>query len=189
MNRGKKGILSDAELNTEDLMEEMQDETVEEKKGKNAKHKETNAKEEKVLKAEEEAMEVKYLRLMADFQNYKRRVEKEKSDIYAFANEKIVLELLDVIDNFERAISHQCEEGNPISEGMNMIYKQLKAVLEKSGLKEIDALGQDFDPNLHNAVLMEESEEYEPGKVTMVMKKGYFLNKKVIRHTMVKVAK
>lgn len=139
-------------------------------------------------KVEEEAAELKYLRLMADFQNYKKRVEKEKSDIYAFANEKIVLELLDVIDNFERALNHQGEEESIIFEGMNKIYKQLKGVLEKSGLEEIEAMGMDFDPNLHNAVMTEASTEYEHGKVTDVLQKGYVLNKKVIRHTMVKVA-
>ncbi len=182
MNRGKKSFNSDDKLNLEDMMEDIQKETTEEKK-------EAIEKEVEAQKIEEEAMAVKYLRLMADFQNYKRRVEKEKSDIYAFANEKIVIELLDVIDNFERALAHQGEEGSVISDGMNMIYKQLKAALEKSGLQEIDALGQEFDPNLHNAVMMEESDEYEPGKVTLVMQKGYFLNKKVIRHTMVRVAK
>jgi molecular chaperone GrpE len=192
MNKGKRGAPLEDELILEDMKEDLEEseETTEAKadKFKKAKHKEVKEKEE-VQTAEEEAVAIKYLRLMADFQNYKRRVEKEKSDIYAFANEKIVLELLDVIDNFERALAHQGEEGNVISDGMNMIYKQLKTVLEKSGLQEIDALGQEFDPNLHNAVMMEESEEYEPGKVTLVMQKGYFLNKKVLRHTMVRVAK
>src|SRR5665647_579979 len=197
MNKGKRGDPLDDVLNLKDMKEDMKEkvkepEETEEAKAerfKKAKHKEDKQKEEEAQKAEEEAVGIKYLRLMADFQNYKRRIEKEKSDIYAFANEKIVLELLDVIDNFERALSHQGDEDNVISEGMNMIYKQLKAVLEKSGLQEIEALGQEFDPNLHNAVMMEDSEEYEPGKVTLVMQKGYFLNKKVIRHTMVRVAK
>src|SRR5665648_1279390 len=204
-NKGKRGDPLDDVLNLKDTKDDMKEkmkdnmkekvkepEETEEAKTdrfKKAKLKEVKQKEEEALKAEEEAVGIKYLRLMADFQNYKRRVEKEKSDIYAFANEKIVLELLDVIDNFERALSHQGEEENVISEGMNMIYKQLKAVLEKSGLQEIEALGQEFDPNLHNAVMMEDSEEYEPGKVTLVMQKGYILNKKVIRHTMVRVAK
>jgi len=136
----------------------------------------------------EEPADVKYLRLMADFQNYKRRVEKEKAAIYAYANEKIVSELLDVIDNFERALSHQGDEGSTVLEGMNKIYKQLRGVLEKTGLQEIEALGMDFDPNFHNAVMTEASEEYKHGKVSDVMQKGYILNNKVIRHTMVKVA-
>lgn len=137
--------------------------------------------------AEDEALNTKYLRLMADFQNYKRRTEKEKSDIYAFANEKIVSELLNVIDNFERALDAG-SDGDSFVEGMNLIFKQLQGVLEKAGVVEIEALGQDFDPNFHHAVLMEDSAEYESGKVTAVLQKGYLLNNKVIRPTMVKVA-
>ena len=136
---------------------------------------------------EEEALNAKYLRLMADFQNYRRRTEKEKNDIYAFANEKIVSELLNVIDNFERALA-AATEGDSFAEGIKLIFKQLQGVLEKSGVAEIEALGQDFDPNFHNAVMMEDSAEYESGKVTEVMQKGYLLNNRVIRPSMVKVA-
>ena len=137
--------------------------------------------------AEDEALNTKYLRLMADFQNYKRRTEKEKGDIYAFANEKIVSELLNVIDNFERALDAG-SDGDSFVEGMNLIFKQLQGVLEKAGVVEIEALGQDFDPNFHHAVLTEDSAEYESGKVTAVLQKGYLLNNKVIRPSMVKVA-
>ena len=136
--------------------------------------------------ADEEAMDAKYLRLMADFQNYKRRAEKEKSEIYAYANEKLAVQLLDVIDNFERALQHETADENYI-EGMKMIFKQLTGVLEKAGLEEINALGEDFDPNFHNAVMTEDNADYESGKVTEVMQKGYLLNKKVIRPSMVKV--
>ena len=146
-----------------------------------------NDGEKKESSAEEEALNVKYMRLMADFQNFKRRTEKEKSDIYAFANEKIVSELLNVIDNFERALLHGAA-GDSFAEGMNMIFKQLQGVLEKAGVKEIEALGLDFDPNFHNAVMTEDSTEYESGKVTEVLQKGYTLNSKVIRPSMVKVA-
>ena len=145
------------------------------------------AEEKKEATAEEEALNVKYMRLMADFQNFKRRTEKEKSDIYAFANEKIISELLNVIDNFERALLHGAA-GDSFAEGMNMIFKQLQGVLEKAGVKEIEALGLDFDPNFHNAVMTEDSTEYESGKVTEVLQKGYTLNSKVIRPSMVKVA-
>ena len=137
--------------------------------------------------ADDEALNTKYLRLMADFQNYKRRTEKEKGDIYAFANEKIVSELLNVIDNFERALDAG-SDGDSFVEGMNLIFKQLQGVLEKAGVVEIEALGKDFDPNFHHAVLTEDSTEYESGKVTAVLQKGYLLNNKVIRPTMVKVA-
>ena len=137
--------------------------------------------------ADDEALNTKYLRLMADFQNYKRRTEKEKGDIYAFANEKIVSELLNVIDNFERALDAG-SDGDSFVEGMNLIFKQLQGVLEKAGVVQIEALGQDFDPNFHHAVLTEDSTEYESGKVTGVLQKGYILNNRVIRPAMVKVA-
>lgn len=149
--------------------------------------KEAEKKEAKEAeKASEEDADTRYLRLMADFQNYKKRVEKEKSDLYSYANEKIVTGLLDVLDNFERALAQE-EIGDGFKEGMEMIFKQLSGELEKSGLAEIAALGEDFDPNFHNAVMTEETEEYESGKVSGVMQKGYTLNGKVIRPSMVKV--
>lgn len=146
--------------------------------------KEEDAKAENT--EEDEALNTKYLRLMADFQNYKRRAEKEKGDIYAYANEKIVVELLDVLDNFERALQHEAADES-FAEGMRMIFKQLTDVLEKSGLEEIKAQGEEFDPNFHNAVMTEDNPDYESGKVTAVLQKGYLLNKKVIRPSMVKV--
>ena len=147
---------------------------------------EPDGKETPEKAGEDEAMNAKYMRLMADFQNYRRRTEKEKSDIYAYANEKIVTQLLEVLDNFERALQHECEDKAYV-EGMEMIFKQLSDVLEKSGLEEIKALGEDFDPNFHNAVMTEDNADYESGKVTGVMQKGYKLNNKVIRPSMVKV--
>ena len=137
-------------------------------------------------KGKEEDNDLRYLRLMADFQNYKKRVEKEKKDLYSYANEKLMNELLAVLDNFERALDH--DTGDGFKEGIEMIFKQLQDVLEKSGLAEIPALGEEFDPNVHSAVMTEETEEYESGKVSGVMQKGYTLNGKVIRPTMVKVA-
>ena len=148
---------------------------------------ETKAGSEEKIEAEDEALNTKYLRLMADFQNFRRRTEKEKSDIYAFANEKIVKELLDVIDNFERALAAG-NDGDKFLEGMEMILKQLQAVLERAGVTEIECLGLDFDPNFHNAVMTEDSTEYESGKVTEVLQKGYVLNGRVLRPSMVKVA-
>ena len=137
-------------------------------------------------KEPEEDGDTRYLRLMADFQNYKKRVEKEKTDLYSYANEKLITEMLDVIDNFERALEHD-DGDDGFKEGMEMIFKQLSDVLEKAGLAEIPALGEEFDPNFHNAVMTEETEEYESGKVSGVMQKGYTLNGKVIRPSMVKV--
>lgn len=136
--------------------------------------------------ASDEDADSKYLRLMADFQNYKKRVEKEKTDLYSYANEKIMTEILEVLDNFERALGQE-NTGDGFKEGMEMIFKQLSDVLEKSGLAGIPALGEDFDPNFHNAVMTEETEEYESGKVSGVLQKGYTLNGRVIRPSMVKV--
>ncbi len=138
-------------------------------------------------KSSEEDGDTRYLRLMADFQNYKKRVEKEKTDLYSYANEKLISEMLEVIDNFERALQQE-GGGDGFKEGMEMIFKQFSGVLEKAGLAEIPALGEEFDPNFHNAVMKEETEEYESGKVSGVMQKGYTLNGKVIRPSMVKVA-
>ena len=136
---------------------------------------------------EQECESERYMRLMADFQNYKRRSEKERSDIYSFANEKIVSELLAVADNFERALA-SVDKNESFVKGMEMIFNQLIGVMTKAGVEEIKALGEDFDPNFHNAVMAEESSEYESGKVTEVLQKGYILNGKVIRPSMVKVA-
>ncbi len=165
-----------------EIPEEEQKET-EEKTEDEAKD-EAEAEEKK--SEEDEALNTKYLRLMADFQNYKRRTEKEKGDIYSYANEKLVSQLLEVVDNFERALKHESADDG-YAEGMEMIFKQLTGVLEKAGLEEINALGEDFDPNFHNAVMTEDNDDYDSGKVTEVMQKGYTLNSKVIRPSMVKV--
>jgi len=132
----------------------------------------------------------RYMRLMAEFQNYKKRVAKEKSDIREYATEKLIVELLPVLDNFERALASSAEDDPAAyAKGMEMIFTQMKTELQKSGLKELDVLGEEFDPKLHNAVMTEEHEEIESGKVSKVLQKGYALNDKVIRPAMVAVAK
>ena len=138
---------------------------------------------------EKEDGDAKYLRLAADFQNFRRRVEKEKSDIYAYANEKIALDIIDVMDNFERALQHseECADKQFV-EGIGKIYKQLKSVLDKNNIVEIKAEGEDFDPNFHKAVTSEENSDFESGKVIQALQKGYTLNDKVIRPSMVRVA-
>ena len=177
----------DAKKMDEVLEEEVIEETSEACEDTEAGEEAEAQAEEKETNPEDEALNERYLRLMADFQNFKRRTEKEKSDIYAFANEKIIGELLNVIDNFERAMASGNAEDN-FYKGMEMILKQLLGVIEKAGASEIKALGEDFDPNFHNAIMMEDSTEYESGKVTGVLQKGYVLNNKVIRPAMVKVA-
>lgn len=147
--------------------------------------------EDNSKKAEaEENGDAKYLRLMAEFQNYKKRVAKEKSDIHSYANEKIVTELLEVLDNFERALAtDNSTDVEGYAQGMKLIFDQLLGVLTKSGLVEMKALGEEFDPNMHNAVMTADSEEYDSNKVCSVLQKGYTLNGKVIRPSMVTVAK
>ena len=143
--------------------------------------------EKKGEQEENEDESERYMRLMAEFQNYKRRSDKERNDIYSYANEKIIGELLEVADNFERALS-SAGGNDGFIKGMEMIFDQLKSVMAKAGTEEIEALGMDFDPNFHNAVMTEDSSDYESGKITAVFQKGYMLNGKVIRPSMVKVA-
>lgn len=171
---------------TEAAQEAEAADNTEEAKTQETETEETQEEAAAEVSEEEEALNTKYMRLMADFQNYKRRVEKEKSDIYAFANEKLVSEQLAVIDNFERALLVETADKG-FAEGMALIFKQLTDVLEKAGLEEIKAAGEDFDPNFHNAVMTEDNPDFESGKVTEVLQKGYMLNKKVIRPSMVKV--
>jgi len=149
------------------------------------------ATEDNSKKAEaEENGDAKYLSLMAEFQNYKKRVAKEKSDIHSYANEKIVTELLEVLDNFERALAtDNSTDVEGYAQGMKLIFDQLLGVLTKSGLVEVKALGEEFDPNMHNAVMTADSEDYDSNKVCSVLQKGYTLNGKVIRPSMVTVAK
>lgn len=170
--------------NLEEALEEevLQDEILEENSEEDNSPEETPAEELK----EEESNDQKFLRLMADFQNYKKRVEKEKTDIYAYANEKIIGDMLNVIDNFERALA-QGSEDKAFASGMELILKQLTDALTNAGLEEIKSLGEDFDPNLHNAVLTGDDDQFESGKVTEVFQKGYTLKGKLLRAAMVKV--
>ena len=152
--------------------------------GKDAKEDDADAEKQ----AEEQESE-RYMRLMAEFQNFKRRAAKEKTDIHAFANERIVSDLLPVLDNFERALETETEDIEAYAKGMQLIFEQLKTALEKAGLKEIEALGCDFDPNVHNAVMTDNTDEYENDKISKVLQKGYKLNDKVVRPSMVAVNK
>ena len=140
-----------------------------------------------------ESGDVKYLRLAADFQNYKRRMEKERFERYSEGKKDFAMDLLPILDNFDRAVARdegqaKDDPGDAVIEGMSMILKQFQEALEKNGVYEIEALGADFDPNLHHAVVMEPSDKYESQKVSEVMLKGYRMGEKVIRPTMVKVA-
>ncbi len=125
-------------------------------------------------------------RTQADFINYKRRTEEERAKIALFANELLIVELLSVLDNFDRSLQHQDDSGKSFVEGILLIKKQILDLLEKNQVKEIPTDG-DFDPNFHYAVLQEEGEE--ANKILEVLQKGYTLGDKVIRPSMVKVSK
>ena len=129
------------------------------------------------------------IRLQADFMNFRKRVEKEKKDTISYALEEFICTLLPVIDNFEKAMDIENNMEDPFYKGVEIIYKQLENVLESNNVKKIEALGTEFDPNVHHAVFMEDSEEYDSGKVIEVIQTGYMLHDKVIRPAMVKVAK
>ncbi len=162
---------------------------------------EEEAKEEEVLEEEvqvdetdslkkkaEEATE-KFVRLQAEFQNYKKRTEKEKANLYKFANEKLILDLLPLMDNMERAIVSSEGSSEKVVDGIKMIKKSLDDFFEKNGVKYIEAVGKPFDPEFHHAVMTEESDEIESEHIIEELQKGYMLNEKVIRYSMVKVSK
>ncbi len=130
----------------------------------------------------------KYKRLQAEYSNYMRRTQQEKETIGLFANEKIISELIPVLDSMERAIDACTDKEDPMYKGIELVHKQLIDCLQKFGVEEIAALNEDFDPNLHLAVMQESVEGVEPNKVIMVLQKGYKLKNKVIRPTMVKVS-
>lgn len=169
---------------------ETEEAKADEKAGEQAESEAEAEPEEKKEEASAEEQESeRYMRLMAEFQNFKRRAAKEKSDIHAFANERLIGDLLPVMDNFERALETETEDIEGYAKGMQLIFEQMKTALEKAGLKEIEALGLDFDPNVHNAVMTDNTEEYENDKISKVLQKGYKLNDKVIRPSMVAVNK
>ena len=126
-------------------------------------------------------------RNMAEFDNFKKRIIKEKESLYSTITSDVICDLLPIIDNFEKAINAETKDES-YKNGMEMIYNQLDETLKKFGLKEIDALNQVFDPNLHEAVMHIEDKNYSEKQIVEVFRKGYKLGDKVIRHAMVKVA-
>lgn len=135
-------------------------------------------------------LEDRVKRQMAEFENFRKRTEKEKSTMFDMGARSVIEKLLPVVDNFERGLASITEEQRgPVYDGMNMIYKQLMDELDKMDVKPIEALGQPFDPNLHNAVMQVESEEFESGVVAQELQKGYTHHGSVVRHSMVSVVK
>ncbi len=156
--------------------------------------KEETAKEEKaeeeVNPLEKELADTKeqLLRITAEYANFRKRSEKEKSETFSFATAKTVGELLPVIDNLERALSNEQEDYEGLKKGVQMTYDGLMATLEKLGVTAYGESGEQFDPNFHNAVMHIEDEELETNVITDVFQKGYKINDKVVRPAMVKTA-
>lgn len=144
--------------------------------------------EEKKLRDEIDTLNDQYQRLQAEYANYRRRTQQEKETIGIFANEKILNELIPVIDSMERAIEACTDKEDTVFKGIELVYKQLKDTMAKFGVEEIEAVDADFDPNLHLAVMQESVEGVEANKVIMVLQKGYKLGNKVLRASMVKVS-
>ena len=148
-------------------------------------------KKEKANKLQEKVdeLEDRVKRQMAEFDNFRKRSEKEKSAMFETGVKSVVEKILPVVDNFERGLAALSEEEmkQPFAEGMNMVYKQLITELEKLEVKPIEAVGCEFNPELHNAVMQVESEEYESGIVAQELQKGYTYRDSVVRHSMVAV--
>lgn len=185
----------DITVEMEKTMEESTEDSVEEKAENDSKEGEKKSffkKDKKKDKKDEliEELTDKYKRTFAEFDNFRKRSEKEKSAMYEVGARDIIEKILPVVDNFERGFKAVSEEelATPFAEGMDKIYKQLIKTLEDFGVKEIEAEGNEFDPNLHNAVMHIEDEELGENVVAEVLQKGYMYRDTVVRHSMVKVA-
>ena len=189
----------------ENIMEELEEEAKEKeaaetsatKEDKNdaeanpAVEKEDKKKEKKnPLQEKIDELNDKVLRQMAEFENFRKRTDKEKSQQFELGQGNVLEKLLPVVDNFERGLAAvpEAEKDGAFADGMNKIYKQLIKQLEDLGVTPIEAVGKEFDPNLHNAVMQVESQEYESGIVAQELQKGYMFHDTVLRHSMVAVA-
>lgn len=193
--RGKQKPVNECDSNLEavqDEMEEQRDDLKEEDR-----EKQEDVKEDKVegsVNGEEGIKEYEHLLkvLQADFDNFRKRTAKEKEDIYTYANTQIVKDLLPILDNFERALGSVVKEDSSVKSfynGIEMIYNQLITLLGKNDVKEINALNEPFDPELHDGIMQVEDSEFPENTVVEVLQKGYTLKDKVIRPSMVKVSK
>ena len=145
--------------------------------------------EQEELEEKKEEQEDRVKRQMAEFDNFRKRTEKEKSQMFEIGVKSVIEKILPVVDNFERGLQTAAPEGEAAAfmEGMNMVYKQLMTELEGIGVKAIEAIGTEFNPEFHNAVMQVESEEYESGIVAQELQKGYMYHDTVVRHSMVAV--
>ena len=177
----------EAEKEACEASEEAEEEEKEDKKLQKKKAK--AEKKQDALKEQVEELEDKVKRQMAEFDNFRKRTDKEKNAMFETGAKSVIEKILPVVDNFERGLASVPEEekGTPFAEGMEMIYKQLIGELEKMDVRPIPAVGEEFDPNLHNAVMQVESDEYESGVIAQELQKGYTYRDSVVRHSMVGV--
>ena len=186
--------LEDIAVNTEEAAETSEDNAPDGKEGANEEAEEA-APEKDPRDAKIEELNDKYMRLMAEFENFRKRTDKEKEQMFETGAKSVIEKVLPVIDNFERALDmagpekESEAEADPFMDGMRKVYKQLMDELDKIGVKPIEAVGQEFNPEFHNAVMQVDSEEYDSGMVAQEMQKGYMYNDSVVRHSMVGVAK
>lgn len=176
-----------AEETAEEAADSEESENGEEKKSKSffKKEKKKDKKDQQI-----EELNDRLMRNMAEFDNYRKRTEKEKAMMFELGAKDIIEKMLPVIDNFERGLASISEEekGGAFAKGVEAIYKQMLQTLEAVGVKQIEAVGQEFDPNFHNAVMHMEDEEYGENIVVEEFQKGYMYKDTVVRHSMVKVA-
>ena len=178
------GKEADEESKAEDAGDN-KDEASDDKGGKK-KHSKKNKKDPRDEKIEE--LEDRVKRQMAEFENFRKRTDKEKSQMFDMGAKAVIEKILPVIDNFERGLESVPEGADEaFSNGMKMIYKQMTEELDKLGVKAIEAVGKEFDPNIHNAVMQVESEEYESGIVAQELQKGYMYRDTLVRPSMVSV--
>jgi molecular chaperone GrpE len=144
------------------------------------------------LAAERDELKDRLLRVMAETENYKKRTEREKSEQLKRANEGLLKDLLPVLDNLERALEHAIEDAGPgeaMAKGLELTYQELWKVLERHGVERVEALGQPFDPEVHEAMMQQEDPDHEPGTVIGEMQRGYLLAGRLLRPAMVVVSK
>lgn len=177
---------ADGELQEDSGEEDREEENASsnEKKGLFKKKEKKNKQEEKI-----EELNDRVQRQMAEFDNFRKRTEKEKAQMFEVGAKSIIEKILPVVDNFERGLSAVPEESknDPFVEGMDKIYKQLMTELENLEVKPIEAVGAEFNPEYHNAVMQVESDEFESGVVAQELQKGYMYRDSVVRHSMVAV--
>ncbi len=181
---------SDTDVDTEDSEADSESEDdAEDPDSKDKKFFKKKDKKQDAMKEKIDELEDKVKRQLAEFENFRNRTEKEKTQMFETGAKSVIEKILPIVDNFERGLNAipEDEKGKPFADGMELIYKQLIAELEKMEVKPIEAVGTEFNPDFHNAVMQVESEEYESGFVAQELLKGYTYRDSVVRHSMVAV--